>query len=73
MLPIVALTVVVIFFIMLRTGFLDDLPELLRGDRPPSPAPKKPSRKRLTDRSEDEERLDVFKKFFEGREDSEEE
>ena len=70
MLPLVALSLAVLFFVMLRSGILDDLANEMRGDRSPSrratgklPAPE--------DDPEVSKRLEVFKDFLEGDEEQE--
>lgn len=60
MLPILALSLAVVFFILLRQGLLDELPQRLgRAIRS--------GRRRSSRSSPDEERrLEVFKDFIEG-------
>ncbi len=56
-LAFVALSLAVLFFVLYRSGILDELPRILGrapGDRPYTPDP------------EEERRLEVYKDFFEG-------
>ena len=60
MLPIVALSLVVVFFVLLRQGILDQLPQRIsRGLQRRIP-------RRTGKNTEEERRLEVFKDFFEG-------
>jgi len=60
MLAIVALSLAVVFFVLLRLGILDRLPEGLgRGLQRRIPG-------RIGKDTEEERRLEVFKDFFEG-------
>lgn len=70
MLALVALTLALIFVLLWRTGFLDDLAEILRGTPPPEEAPEQ-----IEDTSYDpdkDRRLDVFKNYLEGESNEEE-
>ena len=61
-LAFVGLSLAVLFFVLYRTGILEELPHILRGepgDRPYRPDP------------EEERRLEVYKDFFEEDSDSE--
>jgi hypothetical protein len=71
MLPLLALTSAVLFFVLLRTGVLDELPERLGGKRS---WPKRRARRLLSDQKQVEEakRLEVFKDFLEGEGEPEE-
>lgn len=60
MLPIIALSLAIIFFVLLRLGILDQLPERLRtGLQRRIP-------RRIGKDTEEERRLEVFKDFFDG-------
>ncbi len=66
MLPIVALSLVVVFFVLQRMGILDQLPQRIsRGLQPRNP-------RRIPKRTDEERRLEVFKDFFEGDKKSDE-
>ena len=70
MLPLVALSLAVLFFVMLRSGILDDLAKGIRGERSPDGR----TTGRLLAPEDDPEvskRLEVFKDFLEGDEDQE--
>lgn len=71
MLPLVALTCAVLFFILLRAGVLDELPALFGRRRT---WPKRRPRRMIPDTQEREEakRLEVFKDFLEGDGEAEE-
>lgn len=71
MLPLLALTMAALFFVLLRSGVLDDLPNTL--GRPRS-APRRRVQRVLGKHQEVEEakRLEVFKDFLESDADSEE-
>ncbi|HLE03341.1 MAG TPA: hypothetical protein VI729_01840 [Anaerolineales bacterium] len=60
MLPIFALSLAVVFFVLLRQGILDQLPEWLRSGLQRRTPP------RIAKDTEEERRLEVFKDFFEG-------
>lgn len=66
MLPIVALSLAVVFFVLLRQGILDQLPQRLSRGLQRRPL------KRISKNTEEERRLEVFKDFFEGDSKSEE-
>ena len=53
-LAFVGISLAILFFILYRSGFLEELPRILGGDRPYPPDP------------EEERRLEVYKDFFEG-------
>jgi len=65
-LPIVALSLVAAFLILLRLGILDELPERL------GRAVRRRPLRRIGKDTEQERRLEVFKDFFEGDSKSEE-
>ena len=71
MLPLVALTSAVLFFMLLRAGVLDELPARLGRQRP---WPKRRPPRMISDKQEREEakRLEVFKDFLEGDGEAEE-
>lgn len=56
MIAFVGLSLAVLFFILYRSGILEELPRLLRGA--PGDAPYRPD-------PEEERRLEVYKDFFE--------
>jgi len=60
MLAIVALSLAVVFFVLLRLGILDHLPERLGGGL------QRRIPRRIGKDTEEERRLEVFKDFFEG-------
>jgi hypothetical protein len=69
MLAVLALVIVVLFFILLRTGILDNLPEYLNQARPDiqSWRPTDSNARRYDPNSDN--RLEIFKDFFEEKED----
>lgn len=71
MLPLLALTSAVLFFILLRAGVLDELPALLGRKRA---WPKRRPPRMISDNQEREEakRLEVFKDFLEDNGEAEE-
>lgn len=71
MLPLLALTSAALFFILLRAGVLDELPERLGRKRN---WPRRKTRRLLSDQKQVEEakRLEVFKDFLEGEGEPEE-
>ncbi len=71
MLAVVALTMAALFFILLRMGILDELPNLLGRQRS---SPRREVRRMLRSRPDVEEarRLEVFKDFLEGDGETEE-
>ena len=60
MLAIVALSLAIIFFVLLRLGILDQLPERLRSGL------QRRIPRRIGKDTEEERRLEVFKDFFDG-------
>jgi len=66
MLPIFALSLVAVFFVLLRLGVLDQLPQRL------GRAVQRRNPRRIGKDTEEERRLEVFKDFFEGDSKSEE-
>ena len=66
MLPIIALGLVAVFFVLLRLGILEQLPQWLGNALRPRPL------RRIGKDTEEERRLEVFKDFFEGDSKSEE-
>jgi len=60
MLPFFALSLAVIFFVLLRLGILARLPEIL------TKGPRRRSPRRLSKSTEEERRLEIFKDFFDG-------
>jgi len=60
MLPIVALSLVAVFFVLLRRGILDQLPQRL------SRSLQRRTPRRIGKDTEEERRLEVFKDFFDG-------
>ena len=60
MLPIFALSLVAVFFVLLRLGVLDQLPQRL------GRAVQRRNPRRIGKDTEEERRLEVFKDFFEG-------
>jgi len=56
------LSLAVLFFVLYRSGILEDLPRIIGGDSEDGPLPHDP---------EEERRLEVYKDFFEGDSDSE--
>jgi len=60
MLPIVALGLVAVFFVLLRLGILEELPQRLGGALQRRPL------RRIGKDTEEERRLEVFKDFFDG-------
>jgi hypothetical protein len=60
MLAIVALSLAVVFFVLLRLGILDQLPQRLRSGL------QRRTPRRIGKDTEEERRLEVFKDFFEG-------
>jgi hypothetical protein len=60
MLPIVTLSLAIIFFVLLRLGILDQLPERLRSGL------QRRIPRRIGKDTEEERRLEVFKDFFDG-------
>ena len=60
MLPIVTLSLAIIFFVLLRLGILDQLPERLRSGL------QRRTPRRIGKDTEEERRLEVFKDFFDG-------
>jgi len=66
MLPIIALGLVAVFFVLLRLGILEQLPQRLGRALRPRPL------RRIGKDTEEERRLEVFKDFFEGDSKSEE-
>ncbi|HEY4666804.1 MAG TPA: hypothetical protein VIH26_05830 [Anaerolineales bacterium] len=60
MLPIVALGLVAVFFVLLRLGILEELPQRLGRALQRRPL------RRIGKDTEEERRLEVFKDFFDG-------
>jgi hypothetical protein len=60
MLPIVTLSLAIMFFVLLRLGILDQLPERLRSGL------QRRIPRRIGKDTEEERRLEVFKDFFDG-------
>ena len=60
MLPIVALSLVAVFFVLLRLGILEELPQRLGRALQRRPL------RRIGKDTEEERRLEVFKDFFDG-------
>ncbi|MGH2621569.1 MAG: hypothetical protein ACRDHG_13535 [Anaerolineales bacterium] len=60
MLAIVALSLVAVFFVLVRLGILDQLPQRLGRELQRRPL------RRIGKDTEEERRLEVFKDFFEG-------
>lgn len=58
----IGLSLAVLFFVLYRSGILEDLPRLLSGNPEDGPVPHDP---------EEERRLEVFKDFFDSDSDEE--
>lgn len=73
MLAIFAIVLVVLFFVLLKTGFLDNLPEYLDQARPTIQTWRPPDSSTGRYDPSADNRLEIFKDFFEEKEEKEDE
>lgn len=69
MLAVFAIVIVVVFFVLLKTGVLDNLPEYLNQARPDIQSWRTSDSPRRRYDPTSDNRLEIFKDFFEEKED----